>query len=147
MNTLESTLKREAKVGGALGHWWRPWCTVQSCVMFHSCNWIKSSVKFWQRLHLGNEYLTVWSHPANATFEAVNIDFAPFLWQGRVIFKFLHSSWLQVELGRGDVIFLWDFDMKRKLVIYLYNKLGSKKKVYFRLGIPNVGCGFLFLFF
>lgn len=37
--------------------------------------------------------------------------------------------------------------MKRKLVIYLYNKLGSKKKVYFRLGIPNVGCGFLFLFF
>lgn len=33
--------------------------------------------------------------------------------------------------------------MKRKLVIYLYNKLGSKK-VYFRLGILNVGCGFLF---
>lgn len=38
------------------------------------------------------------------------------------------------------------FDMKRKLVIYLYNKLGSKK-VDFRLGILNVGCGFLFFFF
>lgn len=74
------------------------------------------------------------------------IDFAPFLWQGCVIFKFLHSSWLQVELGRGGCLFLWDFDMKRKLVIYLYNKLGSKKSV-FQTWYSYCGMWFSFSFF
>ena len=41
----------------------------------------------------------------------------------------------------GECNFLWEFWYEKKLVIYLYNRLGSKSV--FQLGIPNVGCDFI----
>ena len=109
--------------------------------MFNSWQLNQSSVKLWQYLHFGNEYIT-YDHTLQMPLLNLLIDFAPFLWQGCVIFKFLHSSWLQVELGRGECNFLWEFWYEKKLIIYIYNRLGSKSV--FQLGIPNVGCDFIF---
>lgn len=43
--------------------------------------------------------------------------------------------------------FLWDFDMKRKLVIYLYNKRGSKTKYISDLVFLMWDVVFFFFFF